>query len=77
MFLARKYTEKGPEHRQEPVFRILGESSGTGACFPIISSNSGMRLTSSWPFGPTASRSASRRRATSASLRLRISRIRV
>ena len=24
MFLARNYTEKGPEHRQEPVFRILG-----------------------------------------------------
>jgi hypothetical protein len=24
MFLARKYTEKGPEHREEPVFRILG-----------------------------------------------------
>src|SRR6266404_3635540 len=46
--------------------------SGTCGCCPMMNSTSGMRLTTSWPFGPTASRRASRHWPTSASLFTRI-----
>ena len=54
-----------------------GGSSGTGGGSPMMSFSSGTRSTISCPFGPSASRSASRHRPSSASLWPRSGRIRL
>ena len=51
-----------PRKRRNTIWKRFcascGGRSATGGCLPITSSSSGTRLTMSWPFGPSASRSA-------------------
>src|SRR6267142_1442600 len=67
---------KTPRNRRSTNWKrrcaSCGGSSGTGGCSPMISSSSGTRFTISCPFGSSAPLSASRQRASSASLLLRI-----
>jgi hypothetical protein len=60
MFRPCEYADESPEHQLEAALRVLCGRSGTGGCSPMMSFNSGTRSTMRRPFGPTASRMASR-----------------
>ena len=78
MFRPREHADEPPEHQLETPFARLGErSSGTGGWSPMMSFSSGTRSIMSRPFGPSASRSASRQIASSASLFARRRRMRL
>ena len=60
VLLARKHAEEAPENHLKAACASCGGRSATGGWVPMRSSSSGMRLTMSWPFGPSASLSAAR-----------------
>ena len=78
MFRPREDADKSTKHQLEAPLRVLWlEAQEPAGCSPMMSFNSGTRSTMSRPFGPSASRMASRQRDNSASLLLRSGRTRL
>ena len=77
MLRSREHTDNRRNTSWKRRCASCGGSSGTGGCSPMMSFSSGTRSTMSRPFGPTASRSASRQLFSSASLLPRSWRIRL